>query len=103
MVEEISRAVVADDQIQQAIIVIIAPGAALTDGFIRRERRVSYLCERAVSIVAKKKVELVDTGDEHVRKAVVVIVTPRATLPASVRSDHTIGHPAKAPVAVVMK
>src|SRR5689334_10706452 len=76
-------AVVANEEVEEAIPVVIEPGGAGAPGRARSSSSPGHIAERAVAVIVKE-VRATVSGEVDVRMAVVVIITHRNPHPVAV-------------------
>src|SRR5439155_14204163 len=80
VIEKILRAIIGDEKIQKAIIVIVAPGAAFGLRKIGRDDARGNFRECAITVIVVESIALAaPVGNEQVQKSVVVVISPTAS------------------------
>ena len=92
-IEEI-RSVVQHHEIQPAVVVIVGERTGAAVPVISRDRAGGHACEGAVAVVAEEPVEVRPAlGHEHVRVAVIIVITPdRAQHAARLQHQRAVHH-----------
>src|SRR5438105_4709064 len=104
MVEKIVLAVaIGDEQIEETIVVIIAPGAAHRACCIRGDAAGGDSRERAIAVIVVQKIPLAIVCHEQIKEAVVIVVAPgTAFRGADVIDDTARSDLRKTAVAIIV-